>query len=155
MKHVEIFDIDGVLVDSSHRYRTLPNGKIDLPYWRAMNTPENIAKDRLLPTVNRYKASLFCPDTYTVLATARACGPADFAFIRDRLGWPDRIIYRKENDDRHDADLKIAGVKRFIGLRWAQRAAKAIWEDNRVTLEAFGIHFPDFRRILVKSEQGA
>ena len=45
----KIWDLDGTVIDSSHRYSTLPNGDIDLPRWIADNTKANIERDSLLP----------------------------------------------------------------------------------------------------------
>ena len=59
-------------VDTSHRYRTLKNGNIDLRYWIANRTEENIAKDKLLPLHKQYIADCVNPETYTILCTARS-----------------------------------------------------------------------------------
>jgi hypothetical protein len=47
-----IFDLDGTVIDTSHRYRDLPCGNIDLEYWFANSTEEQIARDTLLPIAN-------------------------------------------------------------------------------------------------------
>lgn len=44
-----IFDLDGTVIDTSHRYRNGPDGHIDLEYWFENSTPEMIALDKLLP----------------------------------------------------------------------------------------------------------
>ena len=38
MNRYKIWDLDGTVIDSSHRYSTLENGDIDLPRWIADNT---------------------------------------------------------------------------------------------------------------------
>ena len=50
MQH-SIFDLDGTVINSKHRYRSLENGDIDLPYWIENNTRENCQKDSLLPAI--------------------------------------------------------------------------------------------------------
>ena len=56
---IRIYDLDGTIIDSSHRRATKPNGEIDLDKWRENNTRDYIFKDELLPMywqlVNDYK----------------------------------------------------------------------------------------------------
>ena len=47
IKRIVTYDLDGVLVDTSARYRNLPNGSIDLEYWRA--NCHRVNSDKLLP----------------------------------------------------------------------------------------------------------
>lgn len=69
-----IFDLDGTVIDTSHRYRDLPCGTIDLDYWFANSTEEMVAKDALLPladVMRRYYA-----EGHTiVVCTARSFEP--------------------------------------------------------------------------------
>ena len=37
---IRIYDLDGTIVDSSHRRAIKPNGEIDLDKWRETNTKE-------------------------------------------------------------------------------------------------------------------
>ena len=46
----KIWDLDGTVIDSSHRYSTLPNGDIDLPRWIADNTKANIEQRYIATT---------------------------------------------------------------------------------------------------------
>ena len=46
---IRIYDLDGTIIDSSHRARHDENGKLDLDHWKRNNTKENIFKDDLLP----------------------------------------------------------------------------------------------------------
>ena len=155
MKHLHVFDCDGVLVDSSHRYKNLPNGSIDLDYWIENNTPEKIAHDRLLPHAKRYQLSLSDPDSFTIIATARLCGIADLEYFRDHLGFPQKLICRKAGDIRKDWVLKAMGLRKLIGLRQFQAAAVTVWEDNPVTIENLKRLFPRWRFNYVESKQGA
>ena len=70
IRKVEIFDMDGTIVDSTHRYRTMPCGtKIDLEYWRA--NEYRAMEDKLLPLADYYKECLANPNVYVILANAR------------------------------------------------------------------------------------
>lgn len=151
---LEIFDCDGVLVDSSHRYRNLSTGSIDLDYWIENNTPEKVAKDELLPTVADYRESLSDSSRFTIIATARQCAAHDFEFFRARLGLPQHIIYRKPGDSRQDWKLKYVGLRRLLNLRQFQNRAVRLWEDNPVTIENFRRIFPHWDYRYIQSNQG-
>lgn len=99
---IYIFDLDGTVVDTGHRYRNLPCGKIDLPFWFANSTEEMVAKDTLLPLADvwrRYKAE----GHTVVVCTARSFEPRpDVALANPGA------TYRKylaDNDLRYDALL--------------------------------------------------
>ncbi len=57
IKKVKIYDMDGTIVDSTHRYKTIKdingNEKIDLEYWR--NNEFRAFDDELLPLAEQYK----------------------------------------------------------------------------------------------------
>ena len=57
---IHIFDLDGCVIDSLHRYKTLndENIRIDLEHWIENYTPEKISQDTLLPLAAYYKAQL-------------------------------------------------------------------------------------------------
>lgn len=131
IKEIHIYDMDGTLVDSSHRFRINEHGKIDLQFWIDNCTPEMIAKDSLLPLADQYRAHLADPEIYTVIATARYMQDADFAYIRDVLGMPNKIVYRHaKNNHLKGADLKIAGLRFLKNLRQFANKACHFYEDN-------------------------
>jgi len=144
IKHIDIFDIDGTLVDSDHRYRNLPNGSIDLQFWREMATPANIAKDKLLPLASQYKAALANPAVYVIIATARVLKEADMLYIRDKLGIPNHIIARRDDDDtRRDYVLKVAGLRQLFNLKQFKEVSKRFYDDNVLNLQhvrKLGVH---------------
>lgn len=133
MREIHIYDMDGTIVDSSHRYRVNPKtGKIDLEHWRANCTPEKISQDSLLPLAEQYKRQLNDPDIYVVIATARVMQAADWEFVRDVLGMPNKIISRPANSREKGATLKTRGLrflnnlKQFKGIR-----NRFFYEDNK------------------------
>ena len=83
MKRVQVYDMDGTIVDSLHRYRTIKNldgtERIDLEYWRA--NEYRAMQDKLLPLADQYKRDLLCPNTYVIIATARVINKPDAQFI--------------------------------------------------------------------------
>lgn len=134
-KRIRVYDMDGTVVDSSHRYRTVTvNGveKIDLPFWRNNSTPEKIMADSLLPLADQYKRDLADPETYVIVATARVMQDADFRFVREKLGQPNKIFYRKANDNSRGADLKARQLRGLFSLRqFAKITDRMFFEDNR------------------------
>ena len=123
---IHVYDLDGTVISSSHRYRTIPGeNRIDLEHWRANDIPEMIAKDSLLPHAAQYMADIKNPRIYVIVATARACVPGDanYKFLRDRLAMPNKFIHRKGvNDNRKGAKLKIDGIRPLLNLKQFQNA---------------------------------
>ena len=67
------FDLDGTTVDSAHRL-----GRGSLESWKRNNTPENIAKDGLLPLAELVRlGNEKRPNDMTVVCTSRVMGVAD------------------------------------------------------------------------------
>lgn len=134
IKRIHIYDLDGTVISSSHRYRTIPGeNRIDLDHWRANDIPEQIAKDSLLPHAAQYKADLKNPEIYVIVATARACipGDANYKFLTERLGMPNKFVHRRGvSDNRKGAQLKIEGIKPLLNLRQFKNAIVHMWEDN-------------------------
>lgn len=133
IKQIHVFDADGTIINSTHRYRTL-NKRIDLQHWRDYDKPEFIAKDSLLPHSAQYEISMANPEVYVIIATARACekNDANYEFICRHLGFPDKFIHRMGVDDsRGGAQLKIEAIKPMLNLKQFKNAAVHVWEDNK------------------------
>lgn len=154
IKTIHIFDMDGTIVSSLHRYKLAENGKIDLAYWIENCKPEMIEKDSLLPHAALYKALLKDPTAYVVIATARFMQQADFDFVKKNLGMPDKIIYRHEkNNHMKGAEMKIAGLRFLKNLKQFKNAIAYFYEDNKEYLYPVA-NFLNAQAIYVPSEQG-
>lgn len=152
IKRVSIYDMDGTIVCSLHRYRTMPCGtKIDLEYWRA--NEHRAYDDSLLPLAKQYQADLIDPDCYVIIATARVLGNADMAFIRDKLGMPNYIISRKAGDNVSGSILKIKGLQKLFNLIQFRNATKVFYEDNTSYLKAVCDKF-NITGVYIPSKQG-
>jgi hypothetical protein len=131
-KEIHIYDMDGTVVCSMHRFKTTIEGKIDLAYWIENCTPEKIANDSLLPLAKQYQEQLANPEIYVVIATARVMEQADFDFVKNVLGQPNKIISRNGRDDmRKGATMKIAGLRFLNNLLPFKNLKKFFYEDNK------------------------
>lgn len=151
---VSIYDMDGTIVDSTHRYRTITvNGieKIDLEYWRA--NEYRAMDDGLLPLAEQYRAELRCENTYVIIATARVMGAADYQFVNEILGKPDYLISRRAGETISGGQLKINGLQKFFNLKQFRKADAVFYEDNTAYLKAVCDHF-QIRGVYIPSKQG-
>jgi hydroxymethylpyrimidine pyrophosphatase-like HAD family hydrolase len=155
IKYLAIYDMDGTIVDSSHRYRTIVGEdnieRIDLPYWR--ENEYKAMEDGLLPMAEQYKKDLRCENTYVIIATARVIQGLDMQFITEILGKPDYLISRKNGDHRSGKDLKINGLQKFFNLKNFKTADAVFYEDNIQYLKAVCDHF-NIRGVYIPSVQG-
>lgn len=135
-KRIHTYDLDGVLVDTSHRYRNKQDGSIDLDYWIENRTSEKIAQDKILPLAKQYMADCLNPETYTIICTSRAYHVLDIQFIVGRLGAPDKLIMRPVGNTEKDAILKRRQLQRLFNLRQFQKLPRKFWDDNPLNLEA-------------------
>jgi len=144
MKKFMIFDLDGTLIDSSHRYSSLPNGDIDLPAWIRDNTPENVAKDKLLPlgqvVKSRMKKGDFALAGETAIAcTARVFNAWDWEYLKEHGLDFSAVLHRYEGNGMGDADLKEMLLRDYAqrqGIVWKEFCARAVlFEDNLTVIE--------------------
>lgn len=106
VKRVHIYDMDGTIVCSMHRYRTeVKNGKttIDFAYWLA--NEHRAERDSLLPLAQQYQSDLANPAIFTVIATARFLDTPDYNFIGQKLGNPDENCSRSGSKESFEKDL--------------------------------------------------
>lgn len=152
---IRVYDMDGTIVCSLHRYRIKDNGKIDLNHWRE-NEPLAY-KDKLLPLAKQYKEDIAREDTIVIIATARVLNDPDDCFIRDILGTPNAIISRGPNDARSGGELKIKGLQKLFNLKGFKGINDIVfYEDNATYLKTVCDHFKHIGMlgVYVPSEQG-
>ena len=154
IKRVAIYDMDGTIVDSSHRYRTVidDNGeRIDLEYWR--ENEYRAYDDQLLPMAEQYKQDLADPECYVIIATARVMNEPDWQFVKDKLGMPDYFISRPKDSSISGKLLKINGLAKFFNLMNFKNAEFVFYEDNIQYLKAVCDRFK-IRGVYIPSVQG-
>ena len=150
IKRIHLFDFDGTLVDSSHRYRTMPCGtRIDLQYW--IDNECLTMGDSLLPLVDDFRALVDSTEDYVIIATARIwCDLSEQFALENDLNQQIIFARRDRNDTRGGAALKIAGVKKLLNLKQFRGVEEIhVYEDNVDylksmcdTLNAQGHYFP-------------
>ncbi len=151
---VAIYDMDGTIVDSSHRYRTITdeNGiRIDLDHWR--ENEFRAMDDGLLPMAKQYESDLNDENCYVIIATARVMHEPDWQFVKNILGEPDYFISRPENSDISGKMLKINGLAKFFNLVTFKDAEFVFYEDNISYLKAVCDRF-NIRGVYIPSVQG-
>jgi hypothetical protein len=138
MNRYKIWDLDGTVIDSSHRYSTLANGDIDLPRWIADNTRANIEQDKLLPLARLMKSNYRQGDI-VIICTARVLGVWDHVYLADKGIKANFILSRAKGDTRGDAEMKKAKlIALFSDLkipfaRWTRNAT--FYDDNQGVLD--------------------
>ena len=152
IKQIHVYDMDGTIVDSTHRYRTTSENKIDLPYW--LENEHKAMQDTLLPLAKQYQEQLSNPEIYVIIATARVLNTPDHNFIKTVLGSPNKIISRAgRNDWRSGTDLKAPPLKQLFSLKQFKNAKKWFYEDNKTYLKGV-CDATGMTPIFVPSKQG-
>jgi len=139
IKEIHIYDLDGTVIDSTHRYRTItkPDGSlaIDFPFWRANR--HTAMNDRLLPLAKQYQEQLKDPSIFVIAATARNMVQEEKNHIATVLGWPQFMISSPDGDMQSGASLKIKGLNKILNLKQFKKIDKRFfYEDNADYLEA-------------------
>ena len=158
IKRLAIYDMDGTVVCSLHRYHTLEkDGRevIDLDHWR--ENQNKAMQDGLLPLAEQYQKDIQDPFCYVIIATARVLCEPDKQFIAEKLGNPDYIISRKDGETTGGGVLKAKGLKKFFNLKnfkeaWANPAT-CFYDDNALYVKAVCDAFK-IRGVYIPSNQG-
>ena len=134
-----IFDLDGTVIDSSHRQNTRPDGSLDLAHWIENNTPEKILADSLLPLAEKMREVNRELDKVAVI-TARVMQDADLAFLK-RNGLEFNFLFsRAQGNTSPDDILKQRAIFRLAtkmnkSIAWMRKNA-ILFDDN---LEVFNM----------------
>jgi hypothetical protein len=130
-----IFDLDGTVIDSSHRHNTLPCGSLDLAAWKENSTFHKIMADGLLPLADFWRQQQALGSAI-VVCTARVMQSADFSFLRKHgLNFAACFSRHGEHDVRRDADLKVQSLRYLPRLTdWV------MFDDNDSVRDAVSQH---------------
>jgi len=149
IKNITIFDLDGTVIDSSHRQATLPDGTLNLEHWFENATPEKIFKDKILPLAQQIRRRSKAGD-FTMICTARTLSDADLEFFHQEGLLVDKIISRKQGDMTPDGELKAKQLRSFFSLKQFKDLNKVMFDDApsvRKSLRRLGISVIDPNKI--------
>ncbi len=135
IKNITIFDLDGTVIDSTHRQVTRSDGTLDVANWLQNSTPEKIFGDTVLPLAQQVNNNM----TF-----------ADFEFLMDNGINPDKIISRPIGDNTPDGELKAKQLKQLFNLKQFQKANKVMFDDApsvRASLRKIGVACIDPQKI--------
>ena len=149
IKNISIFDLDGTVIDSSHRQMVKPDGTLDLAKWFENATPEKIFQDKVLPLATQIRRRQEAGD-FTVVCTARNMQDADFEFLASEGICPHKIVSRPVGNMLPDGELKKRQLGSLFNLKQFQKASKVMFDDAasvRSSLRKIGIAVIDPAKI--------
>jgi len=132
-KLVIAWDLDGTLIDSSHRVK-FNNGVFDMDHWlKYHNDIDTVGKDSLLPLVDLYRE--FSKSGFTqICVTAREMTEADFIFLEKNNLFFDMILHRGDSHEL-DSELKSRKLDNFLSAKG--RIPFMAFDDKEENLEVF------------------
>jgi len=138
-----IFDLDGTVIDSTHRQGDT------LDDWRRMNTARNVALDSPLPLLDQMRDAI-ADDLDVIVCTSRVMNGRDFRWLDDHGIRGIDVLCRAPSDNRTCGFFKLQllnNYARSIGYTWARFAQTSIMfdDDNGVqnTLRSVGLRVID------------
>lgn len=148
-----IFDLDGTVIDSSHRQNTKPDGSLDLDHWMEHNHYDMIMRDSLLPLADSMRKIKAAGHT-VIVCTARAYQSADCEFLQKHGLNYDVYLSRGANkrltcgkiqvmDNRPDAQLKVELLTEYFqqqGFSDIASAKAIMFDDNMKVLDTLTKH---------------
>lgn len=149
-----IFDLDGTVIDSSHRQATLPNGDLDLAHWIENSKPEKVMRDSLLPVFAIMRKRIHDENSIVIICTARVLGDADYDFFFQHGILANHILSRPDGCTMADAELKDIQLRllaQSLDLAWSDFCDNAVmFDDNQNVikrLSGIGLLVSDANRI--------
>jgi len=151
--NIIVFDMDGVLVDSSNRCRQNSDGSFDLAFWR--DNQHKAYQDTLLPMAAWYKYLLGDPNSIIAIATARLLDNHTTCFIQGMLGEPDHIFGRKSaSDNQPGGEIKAYAIRSMLATYGDEVDSVLYFEDNKRYLEHVTAKYPFVKGYHIPSNQG-
>jgi len=126
---IYIFDLDGTIIDSSHRAIHDEQGNIDLENWKEKSTKDYIFQDSLLPLYAKLQ-QVYKNGDMVILCTARELGKWDYEFIYFHNIYFDKIISRPIGNTTKDHILKKAQCRYLFNLPCYKNKEKIFYDDN-------------------------
>ena len=138
-----IFDLDGTVIDSTHRQGDT------LDDWRRMNTARNVALDSPLPLLDQMRDAI-ADDLDVIVCTSRVMNGRDFRWLDDHGIRGIDVLCRAPSDNRTCGFFKLQLLHNYaksIGYTWARFAQTSIMFDDdsgvQNTLRSVGLRVID------------
>jgi hypothetical protein len=143
---IPVFDLDGVIIDATHRQLTKADGSLDLDHYRENSKPSMIEQDRALPfAITLLKLTEAQIPFY--VCTARVICKSSKKWLTKRGIKPSMIMSREgENDFRRDHVLKRDHLTKLFTEKELQRSFLIDDNENNLKmasdLKMAAIHVP-------------
>jgi len=128
-----IYDLDGTVIDSSHRRKFDTNGNLRLSYWRSHNTRKDIFGDSLLPLAKHMKKKMI--GNIVLVCTAREISQNDLDFLENNGLRFDHILSRPKGVNTEDHILKYHQLKKFLVQNPYLPKRKIMYDDSMENLQ--------------------
>jgi beta-phosphoglucomutase-like phosphatase (HAD superfamily) len=148
MTRLAIFDLDGTVIDSSHRHAALPCGNVDLVHWVENSTPDKIFLDSLLPLIEKMR-EFYNAGVPVAICTARVLKRADFQFFLAKSVPFNYVLSRPKGCTTPDGQLKSEQLLRLFRRLGLAPSECEMWDDNPSVLSAvseIGVKCHDARK---------
>lgn len=124
MKHINIWDLDGTVINSFHRVQPCldSEGNLDLGKYKDTACKHSlIMQDSLLPLVELMRSKMSDPDTINYIVTARLMRSSDYYFLRKQQmrgrGMDNIQVLSRDTLARH---FPLEEVKEIYGSKDAE-----------------------------------
>ena len=124
-----IYDLDGTVIDSSHRATHDEKGNIDLENWKAKSTKDFIFQDSLMPLYSQLVAD-YKNGNMVNICTSRYLGEWDWEYLYFHNIYFDRVISRPVGNTMNDAELKKNQLRYLFSLPQYKDKEKIFYDDN-------------------------
>ena len=127
---IAVFDLDGTVLDSSHRALLNEQGGINIEEWRT-HTSEQILNDSELPLAQYMRDCIKNPSVRVWICTSRNLSRADYELLENLgLRGADLILSRDRNDNREDVAYKIAKIRGKLNLPSVRKRERVFFDDR-------------------------
>ena len=130
-----IYDLDGTVIDSSHRATHDEQGNIDLANWKAKSTKDFIFQDSLMPLYSQLVKDYKNGDM-VILCTAREFSKWDWEYLYFHNIYFDRVISRPKGNMSNDGELKKNQLRYLFTLPCYKNRIKIFYDDNENNLKS-------------------
>jgi hydroxymethylpyrimidine pyrophosphatase-like HAD family hydrolase len=139
-----IFDLDGTVIDSSHRTPVREDGTLDLDVYRQKQTWGFVSQDKLLPLARIMKK--FYNQAYIIVCTARELLDCDIRYLRENGIVYNTILSRNNIPESHykltDGEYKKRHIRRFLNLKQFKNQQVVMFDDSKVVKSTLRSLFP-------------